>query len=99
MTFEILLEISLKKVYRAVGSCILNVLHSLNIFLLKKKKSKQYWDILCLVTSFFFSKILGPLGENEFQTEDFSLLERIPYSTSAEKIKAVVKEMGVNTKR
>ncbi|XP_072217611.1 UDP-glucose:glycoprotein glucosyltransferase 2 isoform X2 [Excalfactoria chinensis] len=43
-------------------------------------------------------RILGPLGENEFQTEDFNLLERITYSTSAEKIKAVVKEMGVNTK-
>uniref|UniRef100_A0A8C2U9X1 UDP-glucose glycoprotein glucosyltransferase 2 n=1 Tax=Coturnix japonica TaxID=93934 RepID=A0A8C2U9X1_COTJA len=43
-------------------------------------------------------RILGPLGENEFQTEDFNLLEQITYSTSAEKIKAVVKEMGVNTK-
>lgn len=44
-------------------------------------------------------KVLGPLDENEFYAEDFNLLEKITYSTSAEKIKAIVKEMGNSTKR
>uniref|UniRef100_A0A8C8SRN2 UDP-glucose ceramide glucosyltransferase-like 1 n=1 Tax=Pelusios castaneus TaxID=367368 RepID=A0A8C8SRN2_9SAUR len=42
-------------------------------------------------------RVLGPLNENEFYTEDFHLLEKITFSTSAEKIKGVVKEMGVNS--
>uniref|UniRef100_A0A8C8SSU9 UDP-glucose ceramide glucosyltransferase-like 1 n=1 Tax=Pelusios castaneus TaxID=367368 RepID=A0A8C8SSU9_9SAUR len=44
-------------------------------------------------------RVLGPLNENEFYTEDFHLLEKITFSTSAEKIKGVVKEMGVNSQR
>uniref|UniRef100_A0A8B9VPS3 UDP-glucose glycoprotein glucosyltransferase 2 n=1 Tax=Anas zonorhyncha TaxID=75864 RepID=A0A8B9VPS3_9AVES len=40
-------------------------------------------------------KILGPLDKDEFYAEDFNLLEKITYSTSAEKIKAIVKEMGI----
>ncbi|XP_064360673.1 UDP-glucose:glycoprotein glucosyltransferase 2 isoform X3 [Dromaius novaehollandiae] len=43
-------------------------------------------------------RILGPLDENEFYAEDFHLLEKITYSTSAEKIKTIVKEMGISTK-
>ncbi|XP_056352423.1 UDP-glucose:glycoprotein glucosyltransferase 2 isoform X3 [Oenanthe melanoleuca] len=43
-------------------------------------------------------RILGPLDENEFHTEDFNLLEKITYSTSSEKIKALVKEMGNTSK-
>ncbi|XP_031955950.1 UDP-glucose:glycoprotein glucosyltransferase 2 isoform X4 [Corvus moneduloides] len=43
-------------------------------------------------------RVLGPLDENEFSAEDFNLLEKITYSTSAEKIKAVVKEMGNSSK-
>uniref|UniRef100_A0A8C3BVP9 UDP-glucose ceramide glucosyltransferase-like 1 n=1 Tax=Cairina moschata TaxID=8855 RepID=A0A8C3BVP9_CAIMO len=43
-------------------------------------------------------KILGPLDKDEFYAEDFNLLEKITYSTSAEKIKAIVKEMGISTK-
>uniref|UniRef100_A0A672UAU3 UDP-glucose ceramide glucosyltransferase-like 1 n=1 Tax=Strigops habroptila TaxID=2489341 RepID=A0A672UAU3_STRHB len=43
-------------------------------------------------------RVLGPLDENEFYAEDFNLLEKITYSTSAEKIKAVVKEMGNSSK-
>ncbi|XP_010142078.1 PREDICTED: UDP-glucose:glycoprotein glucosyltransferase 2-like, partial [Buceros rhinoceros silvestris] len=43
-------------------------------------------------------RVLGPLGENEFYAEDFNLLEKITYSTSAEKIKAIVKEMGNSSK-
>ncbi|KAM4790396.1 UDP-glucose:glycoprotein glucosyltransferase 2 isoform 4-T4 [Cyanocitta cristata] len=43
-------------------------------------------------------RVLGPLDENEFSPEDFNLLEKITYSTSAEKIKAVVKEMGNSSK-
>ncbi|XP_059695222.1 UDP-glucose:glycoprotein glucosyltransferase 2 isoform X3 [Haemorhous mexicanus] len=43
-------------------------------------------------------RVLGPLDENEFYTEDFNLLEKITYSTSAEKIKAIVKEMGNSSK-
>ncbi|XP_010193093.1 PREDICTED: UDP-glucose:glycoprotein glucosyltransferase 2-like, partial [Mesitornis unicolor] len=39
-------------------------------------------------------RILGPL----FYAEDFNLLEKITYSTSAEKIKAIVKEMGNSSK-
>uniref|UniRef100_A0A674KEL9 UDP-glucose ceramide glucosyltransferase-like 1 n=1 Tax=Terrapene triunguis TaxID=2587831 RepID=A0A674KEL9_9SAUR len=34
-------------------------------------------------------RVLGPLDENEFYTEDFHLLETITFSTSAEKIKGV----------
>lgn len=48
---------------------------------------------------FSLSKVLGPLGENEFYAEDFNLLEKITYSTSSEKIKAIVKEMGNSSKR
>uniref|UniRef100_A0A8B9IWZ0 UDP-glucose ceramide glucosyltransferase-like 1 n=1 Tax=Amazona collaria TaxID=241587 RepID=A0A8B9IWZ0_9PSIT len=44
-------------------------------------------------------RVLGPLDENEFYAEDFNLLEKITYSTSAEKIKAIVKEMGNSSKR
>ncbi|OWK62887.1 UDP-glucose:glycoprotein glucosyltransferase 2 [Lonchura striata] len=43
-------------------------------------------------------RVLGPLDENEFYEEDFNLLEKITYSTSAEKIKAIVKEMGNSSK-
>ncbi|XP_027501101.1 UDP-glucose:glycoprotein glucosyltransferase 2 isoform X3 [Corapipo altera] len=43
-------------------------------------------------------RVLGPLDENEFYAEDFDLLEKITYSTSAEKIKALVKEMGNSSK-
>ncbi|XP_054048102.1 UDP-glucose:glycoprotein glucosyltransferase 2 isoform X2 [Rissa tridactyla] len=43
-------------------------------------------------------RVLGPLEENEFYAEDFNLLEKITYSTSAEKIKAIVKEMGNSSK-
>uniref|UniRef100_A0A8C4VSW5 UDP-glucose ceramide glucosyltransferase-like 1 n=1 Tax=Gopherus evgoodei TaxID=1825980 RepID=A0A8C4VSW5_9SAUR len=43
-------------------------------------------------------RVLGPLDENEFYTEDFHLLETITFSTSAEKIKGVVKEMGISSK-
>ncbi|XP_068864420.1 UDP-glucose:glycoprotein glucosyltransferase 2 isoform X6 [Aphelocoma coerulescens] len=43
-------------------------------------------------------RVLGPLDENEFSPEDFNLLEKITYSTSAEKIKAIVKEMGNSSK-
>ncbi|XP_057874651.1 UDP-glucose:glycoprotein glucosyltransferase 2 [Melospiza georgiana] len=43
-------------------------------------------------------RVLGPLNENEFHAEDFNLLEKITYSTSAEKIKAIVKEMGNSSK-
>ncbi|XP_038243099.1 UDP-glucose:glycoprotein glucosyltransferase 2 isoform X1 [Dermochelys coriacea] len=43
-------------------------------------------------------RVLGPLDENEFFTEDFHLLEKITFSTSAEKIKSVVREMGISSK-
>ncbi|XP_071405469.1 UDP-glucose:glycoprotein glucosyltransferase 2 isoform X2 [Pithys albifrons albifrons] len=43
-------------------------------------------------------RVLGPLDENEFYAEDFNLLEKVTYSTSAEKIKALVKEMGNSSK-
>ncbi|KAL9866935.1 UDP-glucose:glycoprotein glucosyltransferase 2 isoform 2-T2 [Geothlypis trichas] len=43
-------------------------------------------------------RVLGPLDENEFHAEDFILLEKITYSTSAEKIKAIVREMGNSSK-
>ncbi|KAM8819785.1 UDP-glucose:glycoprotein glucosyltransferase 2 [Eudromia elegans] len=43
-------------------------------------------------------RILGPLDENEFYAEDFQLLEKITYATSAEKIKIIVKEMGIGAK-
>uniref|UniRef100_A0A8C4VRE1 UDP-glucose ceramide glucosyltransferase-like 1 n=1 Tax=Gopherus evgoodei TaxID=1825980 RepID=A0A8C4VRE1_9SAUR len=36
-------------------------------------------------------RVLGPLDENEFYTEDFHLLETITFSTSAEKIKELRK--------
>ncbi|XP_019384043.1 PREDICTED: UDP-glucose:glycoprotein glucosyltransferase 2 [Crocodylus porosus] len=44
-------------------------------------------------------RILGPLDENEFYTEDFQLLEKITFSTSGEKIKAILKEMKISNKR
>ncbi|EMP29740.1 UDP-glucose:glycoprotein glucosyltransferase 2 [Chelonia mydas] len=43
-------------------------------------------------------RVLGPLDENEFFTEDFHLLEKITFSTSAEKIKSIVREMGISSK-
>lgn len=52
-----------------------------------------------LSNTFSLPKVLGPLDENEFYAEDFNLLEKITYSTSAEKIKAIVKEMGNSSKR
>uniref|UniRef100_K7F5W8 UDP-glucose ceramide glucosyltransferase-like 1 n=1 Tax=Pelodiscus sinensis TaxID=13735 RepID=K7F5W8_PELSI len=44
-------------------------------------------------------RVLGPLDENEFHTDDFHLLEKITFSTSAEKIKGIVKEMGISSQR
>ncbi|XP_060625468.2 UDP-glucose:glycoprotein glucosyltransferase 2 isoform X2 [Anolis sagrei] len=44
-------------------------------------------------------KIIGPLYENEFSVEDFDLLEKVTLSSGAVKIKALVKEMGVGSKR
>nr|XP_014348824.1 PREDICTED: UDP-glucose:glycoprotein glucosyltransferase 2 [Latimeria chalumnae] len=45
-------------------------------------------------------RILGPFDENqEFRADDFQLLEKITLSTSAEKIKLKIKQMGVNAKR
>ncbi|XP_063160721.1 UDP-glucose:glycoprotein glucosyltransferase 2 [Candoia aspera] len=44
-------------------------------------------------------RILGPLKEDELNTEDFDLLEKITLNTAAAKIKTLVKEMGVDSKR
>ncbi|XP_067392935.1 UDP-glucose:glycoprotein glucosyltransferase 2 [Emydura macquarii macquarii] len=44
-------------------------------------------------------RVLGPLDENEFDTEDFHLLEKTTFSTSAGKIKGIVKEMGISSQR
>uniref|UniRef100_A0A8D0L804 Uncharacterized protein n=1 Tax=Sphenodon punctatus TaxID=8508 RepID=A0A8D0L804_SPHPU len=44
-------------------------------------------------------RILGPLNESEFYAEDFHLLEKITLGTTAEKIKAIVKEMGISSRR
>ncbi|XP_007441084.1 UDP-glucose:glycoprotein glucosyltransferase 2, partial [Python bivittatus] len=44
-------------------------------------------------------RILGPLKEDELNTEDFDLLEKITLNTAAAKIKTLVKEMGVDNKR
>nr|XP_060625468.1 UDP-glucose:glycoprotein glucosyltransferase 2 isoform X2 [Anolis sagrei ordinatus] len=44
-------------------------------------------------------RIIGPLYENEFSVEDFDLLEKVTLSSGAVKIKALVKEMGVGSKR
>ncbi|XP_069495887.1 UDP-glucose:glycoprotein glucosyltransferase 2 isoform X2 [Ambystoma mexicanum] len=43
-------------------------------------------------------RILSPIEENTFNTEDFNLLEKITFSTSAEKIKGIVKKMGFDSK-
>ncbi|XP_028929420.1 UDP-glucose:glycoprotein glucosyltransferase 2 isoform X3 [Ornithorhynchus anatinus] len=42
-------------------------------------------------------RVLGPLAENYFYTEDFRLLEKITFRTSAEKIKTIIKDMKVNS--
>ncbi|KAH0624482.1 hypothetical protein JD844_031968 [Phrynosoma platyrhinos] len=44
-------------------------------------------------------RIIGPLEENELSAEDFDLLEKVTLSLGAVKIKALVKEMGVGSKR
>ncbi|XP_056145798.1 UDP-glucose:glycoprotein glucosyltransferase 2 [Lampris incognitus] len=45
-------------------------------------------------------RILGPFEEQEeFTVEDFHLLEKITVSTSAEKVKARVKQMGMKAKQ
>uniref|UniRef100_G1K9V9 UDP-glucose glycoprotein glucosyltransferase 2 n=1 Tax=Anolis carolinensis TaxID=28377 RepID=G1K9V9_ANOCA len=44
-------------------------------------------------------RIIGPLYENEFGAEDFDLLEKVTLSSGAVKIKTLVKEMGVGSKR
>uniref|UniRef100_UPI003AAA24A0 UDP-glucose:glycoprotein glucosyltransferase 2 n=1 Tax=Centroberyx gerrardi TaxID=166262 RepID=UPI003AAA24A0 len=45
-------------------------------------------------------RILGPFEEQEeFTVEDFHLLEKITLSTSAEKVKAKVKQMGIKAKQ
>lgn len=68
----------------------------ISLFLLTNR-AEHYWTFYPFF--FFLSKVLGPLDENEFQAEDFNLLEKITYSTSAEKIKALIKEMGNTSKR
>ncbi|XP_053311337.1 UDP-glucose:glycoprotein glucosyltransferase 2 [Spea bombifrons] len=44
-------------------------------------------------------RVLSPIESNEFHEEDFNLLEKITYSTSAEKIKNLVKKMVPSSKR
>ncbi|KAK6487138.1 UDP-glucose:glycoprotein glucosyltransferase 2 isoform X1 [Huso huso] len=45
-------------------------------------------------------RILGPFDENEeFHAEDFHLLEKITFSSSTEKIKVKVKQMGMKAKQ
>nr|XP_033804904.1 UDP-glucose:glycoprotein glucosyltransferase 2 isoform X2 [Geotrypetes seraphini] len=44
-------------------------------------------------------RIIGPIEENEFHIEDLDLLEQVTFTTSADKIKAIVKKMGIDSKR
>ncbi|XP_060089594.1 UDP-glucose:glycoprotein glucosyltransferase 2 isoform X2 [Heteronotia binoei] len=44
-------------------------------------------------------RVIGPLHENEFHTKDFDLLEKVTLSSAAMKIKTLVKEMGLGSKR
>ncbi|XP_054830766.1 UDP-glucose:glycoprotein glucosyltransferase 2 [Eublepharis macularius] len=44
-------------------------------------------------------RVIGPLLENEFHTKDFDLLEKVTLSSAAMKIKTLVKEMGLGSKR
>ncbi|XP_061486068.1 UDP-glucose:glycoprotein glucosyltransferase 2 isoform X2 [Rhineura floridana] len=44
-------------------------------------------------------RVIGPLHENEFSPEDFDLLEQVTLSKAAVKIKTLVKEMGIDSKR
>ncbi|XP_072850795.2 UDP-glucose:glycoprotein glucosyltransferase 2 [Pogona vitticeps] len=44
-------------------------------------------------------RIIGPVHENEFRLEDFDLLEQITLSAATVKIKSLIKEMGIESKR
>ncbi|XP_048350418.1 UDP-glucose:glycoprotein glucosyltransferase 2 [Sphaerodactylus townsendi] len=44
-------------------------------------------------------RVIGPIHENEFHTKDFDLLEKVTLNSVAMKIKALVKEMGLGSKR
>ncbi|XP_062982125.1 UDP-glucose:glycoprotein glucosyltransferase 2 [Elgaria multicarinata webbii] len=44
-------------------------------------------------------RIIGPLHANELNAEDFDLLEKVTLTTAAAKVKTLVKEMGVGSKR
>lgn len=45
-------------------------------------------------------QVLGPFAEEEeFSTDDFHLLEKLTLSTSADKIKAKVKQMSLTPKK
>lgn len=43
-------------------------------------------------------RVLSPIEESKFSTEDFHLLEKITLSTSGEKIKGIVKKMDLDSK-
>lgn len=45
------------------------------------------------------NKILSNVNSNDFHEEDFHLLEKITYTTSAEKIKSLVKKIATQSKR
>ncbi|XP_053166108.1 UDP-glucose:glycoprotein glucosyltransferase 2 isoform X2 [Hemicordylus capensis] len=44
-------------------------------------------------------RVIGPVHENELNAEDFDLLEKVTLSAVAAKVKALVKEMAVGSKR
>ncbi|XP_078514083.1 UDP-glucose:glycoprotein glucosyltransferase 2 isoform X2 [Lissotriton helveticus] len=43
-------------------------------------------------------RVLSPIEESKFSSEDFDLLEKITFSTSAGKIKGIVKKMDLDSK-
>ena len=62
----------------------------------------RFLTLLFHICAFYLlhRQILGPFEEQEeFTVEDFQLLEKITLSTSAEKVKAKVKQMGMKAKQ
>ena len=61
----------------------------------------MYFPPACwaLESLFLFIQIIGPVHENEFSLEDFDLLEQITLSAATLKIKSLIKEMGIDSKR
>lgn len=84
-------EDSFEKKYHTVG---IDMIQAHQIFC--QEVLKLFPGQMAVVSN---GRIIGPLHRNEFNADDFDLLEKVTLNSAAAKIKTTVKEVGVGSKR